>query len=194
MRIYEIFRKTNETYICAQINLDGLGLYKININILFLKHMLEQLIINSCINCNIISTGDISIDYHHTVEDLGVVMGQMFKFSIGNKKGISRYGYSYVPLDESLSRVIIDFCGRSYLKYNLIYSRLYIGNFDIDLFYDFFLAFSNNSHITLHIDNLYGENIHHKIETIFKSLGSSIKIAIKLNNFLIINSTKGILF
>lgn len=192
MRIYEYFRKTKETYICIKINLDGKGLYIINIINFFFKHMLVNFLLNSSFNLYILSISDTYIDFHHFLEDLGIILGISLRFSSLNKYNINRYGFSYVPLDESLSRVVIDYCGRSYLKYDIFSKKIYLGDLDIDLFYDFFLSFCLNSGITIHIINLYGCNIHHKIESIFKSFGISLKYA--LNFKLGINSTKGLLF
>lgn len=191
MKIYEIFRKTRETYICLQINLSGNSTYVINFYLYFLKHMLEQFILNSSIDLNIILISDLYIDSHHLIEDLGISIGLVINYSLINKININRYGFSYIPLDESLSRVILDFSGRSYLKYDLFFFKSYLGFLDIDLFYDFFLSLINNSFITLHIINLYGSNIHHKIETVFKSFGVSFKSALIFK--IGFNSTKGFL-
>lgn len=191
MKIYEIFRKTKETYICLQVNLSGNSNFIINIYLYFLKHMLEQFIINSFINLNIILISDLYIDSHHLIEDLGIILGISINFSLLNKNNINRYGFSYVPLDESLSRVVLDFCGRSYLKYDIFLYKSYLGFFDVDLFYDFFFSFSYNSLINFHIINLYGYNTHHKIESIFKSLGISFKNALTFK--MGFNSSKGFL-
>ncbi|ASS47013.1 Imidazoleglycerol-phosphate dehydratase [Candidatus Nasuia deltocephalinicola] len=192
MRIYEIFRKTKETYICIKINLDGSCLFNINIINFFLKHMLNHFVINSSFDLYILSSSDTYIDLHHFMEDIGIILGICIKYSVFNKNNINRYGFSYVPLDESLSRVVLDFSGRSYLKYDLFSNKIYLGNLEIDLFYDFFLSFSLNSGITLHIINLYGYNIHHKIESIFKSFGISLKNSLIFKIGL--NSSKGYLF
>jgi len=193
-RIYEIFRKTKESYICCKINLDGTGIYKnsININLFFLKHMIEQIILNSCINFFIISIGDIFLDTHHLVEDIGIITGKVFKFSLINKNNINRYSFIYLPLDETLTRVVIDISGRCYLKFNIFFNKIYINNFDIDLFYDFLISFVTNFNINLHINNIYGENIHHKIESIFKALGKCLKYSLleKYNK----NSSKGFIY
>lgn len=191
MKIYEIFRKTKETYICLQINLDGNSYFIINFYLYFLKHMLEQFILNSGINLNIILISDLYIDSHHLIEDLGISLGLAINLSLINKNNINRYGFSYIPLDESLSRVVLDFCGRSYLKYDLFFFKSYLGFLDTELFYDFFFSLTNNSFITIHVINLYGYNIHHKIESIFKSLGVSFKNALIFK--LGLNSTKGFL-
>ncbi|XXS36677.1 MAG: imidazoleglycerol-phosphate dehydratase [Candidatus Nasuia deltocephalinicola] len=194
---YEIFRKTHETYICSQMCF-GEGVKSltnnININILYLKHMIEQMSLNCILKLNINLIGDINIDYHHSVEDVGILLGKLFKYFINKNKKIyiNRYGFYYVPLDDSLSRVVLDFSGRSYLSYNVFYYNLYIKNFNVNLFYDFFLSFSSNSNINLYIDNLIGFNTHHIFESIFKSLGRSLKKALNLKGFL--NSSKKIIF
>lgn len=194
--IYEYFRKTKETYISSHYFFKNINNIKNNINIdlLYLRHMIDQISINSLIKININFIGDIKLDYHHSVEDIGITMGKVFKYFINiyYKNMLNRYGFYYVPLDDSLSRTVIDISGRSYLSYNLFYYNLYINNFNINLFYDFFLSFSNNSNITLYIDNLIGFNIHHIFESIFKSFGRSIKIALSLKKNK--NTTKGIIF
>lgn len=192
MKIYEIFRKTKETYICLQINLHGNGFCIINFYLYFLKHMLEQFILNSFINLNIILISDLFVDSHHLIEDLGISIGLIINFSLINKNNINRYGFSYIPLDESLSRVVLDFSGRSYLKYDLFFLKSYLGFLSIDLFYDFFFSLVSNSFITIHIINLYGFNIHHKIESVFKSFGFSFRNALIFK--LGFNSTKGFLY
>ncbi|AGS33161.1 imidazoleglycerol-phosphate dehydratase [Candidatus Nasuia deltocephalinicola str. NAS-ALF] len=194
--IYEYFRKTKETYISLQYffkNIDNIK-NNINIDLLYLRHMIDQISINSLIKINMNFIGDIKLDYHHSVEDIGIIMGKLFKYFINiyYKNRINRYGFYYVPLDDSLSRTVIDISGRSYLSYNLFYYNLYISNFNINLFYDFFLSLSNNSNITLYIDNLVGFNIHHIFESIFKSFGRSMKIALSLKKNK--NTTKGIIF
>ncbi|BEH03964.1 imidazoleglycerol-phosphate dehydratase [Candidatus Nasuia deltocephalinicola] len=197
MYLYEFFRKTLETYICSQIYLNYEIILKkniINIDISYLKHMIDQFLLNSWINLNLNSIGDLEIDYHHMVEDLGISIGKIFNFFLPKNKKfyLNRYGSSYVPLDESLSRVVLDICGRSYLSYNVFYYNMYIKNFNINLFYDFFLSFTNNSLITIYIDNIIGFNIHHIFETIFKSFGLSLRISLKLNRN--INTSKKIIF
>lgn len=192
--LYEYFRKTYETYICSQYLYENFKFFNfININIFYLKHMIEQIALNSKINININYIGDLKIDYHHSVEDLGIVMGRLFKYFIKydlmNK--LNRYSFSYVPLDESLSRTVIDISGRSYLSYNLFYYNLYIKNFNINLFYDFFLSFTNNSNITIYIDNIIGFNIHHIFESIFKSFGKTIKGSLLISDN--INTSKGVI-
>ncbi len=194
--IYEIFRKTNETFICCQLNFKNIKNNKnfININLYYLKHLLDHFSVNSQINLNVNLLGDEHIDEHHNVEDLGIIIGKILKYFIPvkYKNYINRYGFYYIPLDESLSRVVIDISGRSYLSYNVYYNNFYIKNFNINLIYDFFLSFSNNSYITIYIDNLIGYNIHHIFETIFKALGKSFKKGLTLNYN--INSTKKLLF
>lgn len=195
--IYEFFRKTYETYSCVQINFKNKKYVKnnINIDIYYFKHMLEQIFINSHINININCIGDIKIEYHHTVEDVGILLGKVLKYFIPFEKKIyiNRYGFYYIPLDDSLSRTVLDICGRSYLNYNVFYYNLYIKNFNVNLFYDFFLALTNNSNITLYIDNIVGFNTHHIFETIFKSFGKSLKKALKFNDLLFLNSSKGLI-
>jgi len=192
-RIYEIFRKTKETYICCKVNLDGLGFNKLYINIFFFKHMLEQFVINSLTNLYLLCIGDIFLDTHHILEDLGIILGKIFYFSLYNKNIINRYAFFYLPLDESLTRIVLDICGRSYLKLNIFYNKIYINNFDVDVIYDFLISFVFNFKICLHISNIYGYNIHHKIESIFKSLGKCLKISL-FNNYNLKNSSKGFLF
>ncbi len=194
--IYEIFRKTNETFIFCQINFKNLKNKKsfINIDSSYLKHLLDHFSINSQININLNLLGDKNIDEHHTVEDLGIIIGKTLKYfiPIKQKNYINRYGFYYVPLDESLSRIVLDISGRPYLSYNVYYNNFYIKNFNVNLIYDFFLAFSNNFCITIYIDNLIGYNAHHIFETIFKSLGKSLKNSLIINDN--INSTKKLLF
>ncbi|WP_259286251.1 imidazoleglycerol-phosphate dehydratase [Candidatus Nasuia deltocephalinicola] len=194
--IYEIFRKTNETFICCQINFRNKKNNKnfININSYYFKHLLDHFSINSEINLNINLLGDLYIDEHHIIEDLGITLGRCVKYFIPLKfkNYINRYGFYYIPLDESLSRVVTDFSGRSYLSYNIYYNNFYIKNFNVNLIYDFFLSFSNNSFITIYIDNIIGYNTHHIFETVFKAFGKSLKESLILNNN--INSTKKLLF
>ncbi len=197
MRITEISRKTKETNVYLKLNLDGTGICDSNTGIPFLDHMLEQVALHGLINLSIAASGDLEIDLHHTVEDVGISFGKALKELTKEKKGLNRYGYSYVPLDESLSRVVIDLSGRPNLQYHAFFSCPHIGNFSIELIREFFQGLVNHADITLHIDNLRGFNAHHQCETIFKSFGRSLKMAVKFdtnsqrNNLL--PSTKGIL-
>ncbi|WP_339045030.1 imidazoleglycerol-phosphate dehydratase HisB [Candidatus Zinderia endosymbiont of Aphrophora alni] len=193
LRTAKYFHKTRETEIYIKINLDGIGKTNLNTSIPFLDHMINQISCHGLIDLNIKAFGDLNVDYHHLVEDIGITFGKVFKKAIGKKKGISRYGFSYIPLDESLSRVVIDISGRSYLNYNVSFLNSYIGFFCLDLIVEFFIAFVNNAKITLHIDNLKGVNSHHQCESIFKAFGHALKMAISFNKRIcgIIPSTKG---
>ena len=171
-------RNTLETQITVQINLDGQGKSHFDTGVPFLEHMMEQVSRHGVIDLDIRSNGDLHIDDHHTVEDIGITLGQAFKQALGDKKGIYRYGHAYVPLDESLSRVVIDFSGRPGLFYHIDFPRAQVGGFDVDLFREFFQGFTNHAMLTLHIDNLRGDNAHHIIETVFKAFGRAIRMAI----------------
>ena len=188
-----ISRKTHETQIEVSIDLDGKGTSKLNSGIGFLDHMLDQIARHGMIDLTVEAKGDLHIDAHHTVEDIGIVMGQAFNKAIGDKKGIKRYGYAYVPLDEALSRVVLDISGRPGLEFNVEFKRAAIGEFDVDLVHEFFQGFVNHANITMHIDNLKGDNSHHQAETIFKAFGRALRMAIDLDpNLLgITPSTKG---
>lgn len=194
-RIAKIIRNTNETQIQVEINLDGTGKHKFKTDIPFFDHMLEQIARHSLIDLNVQAVGDLYIDAHHTVEDIGITLGQAFFKAIDNKKGIYRYGHAYVPLDEALSRVVIDLSGRPNLEYHVSFTRSIIGTFDVDLISEFFYGFINHAYITLHIDTLRGNNTHHQCETIFKAFGRALRMAIErdLRGIEIIPSTKGIL-
>ena len=163
----EVSRDTLETQITCQVNLDGTGRAEFDTGVPFLEHMLEQVSRHGLVDLKIIAKGDLHIDAHHTVEDVGITLGQAFAQALGDKKGIRRYGHAYVPLDEALSRVVIDFSGRPGLEMQVDFTRAMVGNFDVDLFYEFFQGFVNHAQVTLHIDNLRGRNTHHQIETIF---------------------------
>ncbi len=186
-------RNTLETQIKIKINLEGTGKTKFLTGVPFLDHMLDQVARHGLIDMDIEATGDLEIDAHHTVEDIGITLGQAFAKALGDKKGIVRYGHAYVPLDEALSRVVIDFSGRSGLYYEVDYPRGMIGSFDVDLFREFFQGFVNHAGISLHIDNLKGRNAHHIAETIFKALGRAIRMAITADPRMagIMPSTKG---
>jgi len=192
-RIAEVERNTLETQITCKINLDGTGKSSFLTGVPFLDHMLDQIARHGLIDMDIIAKGDLEIDSHHTVEDIGITLGQAFAKALSDKKGIYRYGHSYVPLDEALSRVIIDFSGRPGLFYEVKYPKAMIGNFDVDLFREFFQGFVNHAGVTLHIDNLKGVNAHHVAETIFKAFGRAIRMAITADVRMegIMPSTKG---
>ena len=177
MRTAEIDRNTLETQISVSVNLDGSGERKFQTGLPFLDHMLDQVARHGLLDITIKADGDLEIDAHHTVEDIGITLGQAVNEAIGDKKGIRRYGHAYVPLDEALSRVVIDFSGRPGLVYNVVFARQMVGDFDVDLFHEFFQGFVNHAKVTLHIDNFKGENAHHQIETIFKAFGRAIRMA-----------------
>lgn len=192
-RIAEVVRNTNETQIRVAINLDGTGQQKLNTGVPFLDHMLDQIARHGLIDLDIEAKGDLHIDAHHTVEDVGITLGQAFAKAIGDKKGIRRYGHAYVPLDEALSRVVIDFSGRPGLEMHIPFTRSMIGTFDVDLTSEFFHGFVNHAQVTLHIDNLRGMNAHHQCETVFKAFGRALRMAIELDarSAGMIPSTKG---
>jgi imidazoleglycerol-phosphate dehydratase len=187
-------RNTNETRIKVSINLDGSGKFKIQSGLPFLEHMLEQVARHGLIDMDIVADGDLQIDAHHTVEDLGITLGQAVDKAL-SKTGIRRYGHAYVPLDEALSRVVIDFSGRPGLEYNIPFKRSTVGDFDVDLFFEFFQGFVNHAKVSLHIDNLRGNNAHHQIETVFKAFGRAVRMAIELDPRMqgTVPSTKGTL-
>lgn len=195
MRTAEVSRNTQETKIRVAINLDGTGKQNIDTGVPFLDHMLDQIARHGLIDLDIHCDGDTYIDDHHSVEDVGITLGQAFAKAVGDKKGIVRYGHSYVPLDESLSRVVIDFSGRPGLYYNIPFSRALIGRFDVDLFQEFFQGFVNHAAVTLHIDNLKGINSHHQAETVFKAFGRALRMALAEDPRMagVIPSTKGVL-
>lgn len=194
-RTAEIERNTLETQIKININLDGNGKASFATGVPFLDHMLDQIARHGLIDMDIQARGDLHIDAHHTVEDIGIALGQAVAKAVGDKKGIYRYGHAYVPLDEALSRVVIDFSGRPGLFYNVTFTRGMIGSFDVDLFHEFFQGFVNHAQVTLHIDNLKGDNAHHIAETIFKALGRAMRMAITADERMagIMPSTKGTL-
>ncbi|MGO0305185.1 imidazoleglycerol-phosphate dehydratase HisB [Endozoicomonas acroporae] len=174
-------RNTLETQIRVAINLDGTGKASFDTGVPFLDHMMDQIARHGLIDLDIKAVGDNDIDDHHTVEDIGITLGQAFARAIGDKKGLYRYGHAYVPLDEALSRVVIDFSGRPGLEFNVEFTRAMIGCFDVDLFYEFFQGFVNHAGVTLHIDNLRGRNAHHQIETVFKAFGRALRMAVALD-------------
>ena len=192
-RTATVTRNTLETQISVSVNLDGTGQSKFDTGIPFLEHMLEQIPRHGLVDLEITAKGDLHIDDHHTVEDIGITLGQAFAKALGDKKGIQRYGHAYVPLDEALSRVVIDFSGRPGIEYRVDFPRAKIGSFDVDLFHEFFQGFINHALATLHIDNLHGKNAHHIAETIFKAFGRAIRLAMSADERMagVIPSTKG---
>ncbi|MFC0252381.1 MULTISPECIES: imidazoleglycerol-phosphate dehydratase HisB [Massilia] len=192
-RTAEITRNTNETQIRVAINLDGTGRQKLNTGVPFLDHMLDQIARHGMIDLEVDAVGDLHIDAHHTVEDTGITLGMAVAKAVGDKKGMVRYGHSYVPLDEALSRVVIDFSGRPGLEMHIPWTRAMIGTFDVDLTGEFFRGFVNHAGVTLHIDNLRGVNAHHQCETVFKAFGRALRMATALDERAagIIPSTKG---
>lgn len=193
MRIAEVNRNTLETQIQVVINLDGSGKSSFDTGLPFLEHMMDQIARHGLIDMDVRANGDLQIDAHHTVEDLGITLGQAVKQALGDKKGIRRYGHAYVPLDEALSRVVIDLSGRPGLSYDVNFQRPLVGNFDVDLFHEFFQGFVNHALVTLHIDNLKGDNAHHQIETVFKAFGRALRYALELDSRMVgeLPSTKG---
>jgi len=180
-RTAAVVRNTNETQIRVALNLDGTGLQKLNTGVPFLDHMLDQIARHGLIDLNIEAKGDLHIDAHHTVEDVGITLGQAVAQAIGDKKGIRRYGHAYVPLDEALSRVVIDFSGRPGLEFHVPFTRSTIGTFDVDLTREFFQGFVNHALVSLHVDNLRGANAHHQCETVFKAFGRALRMAAELD-------------
>ena len=181
-RIASIERKTKETNINAELNVDGTGSTSLETGLPFLEHMLEQVAKHGMLDLVIKAEGDLQIDAHHTVEDIGIVLGQVIEKALGDKKGIVRFGLAYIPLDEALSRVVLDFSGRPGLEYNVKYPRSRVGEFDVDLLQEFFQGFVNHAKVTLHIDNLKGGNSHHIAETIFKGFGKALKMAVAIDS------------
>ena len=179
MRSAEVTRNTKETQIRVRLNLDGNGVAKLTTGIPFLEHMLDQVARHGMVDLDIDAKGDLHIDAHHTVEDIGITFGQAFVKAIGDKSGVRRFGHAYVPLDEALSRVVIDFSGRPCLSYNVKFTRALIGEFDADLVHEFFQGFVNHAQVTLHIDNLRGDNAHHQCETMFKAFARALRMAVE---------------
>ncbi|MGB4946778.1 MAG: imidazoleglycerol-phosphate dehydratase HisB [Candidatus Competibacter denitrificans] len=191
-RIATVQRDTLETRIQVQVNLDGAGNAKLASGLPFLDHMLDQIARHGLIDLEIEAQGDLHIDAHHTVEDIGITLGQAVKQALGDKRGIRRYGHAYVPLDEALSRVVLDCSGRPGLEYAVEFPRARIGDFDVDLFREFFQGFVNHALVTLHIDNLRGRNAHHIVETVFKAFGRALRMAVEADPRAVgIPSTKG---
>ncbi len=193
MRQAQITRNTLETQISVNVNLDGTGRSSLATGIGFFDHMLDQVARHGMFDLEIKATGDLHIDAHHTVEDVGISLGQAVARAVGDKKGLRRYGHAYVPLDEALSRVVIDLSGRPGLDFNIKFSRALIGEFDVDLIHEFFQGFVNHANATVHIDNLKGENAHHQAETAFKAFGRALRMAVELDPRMegILPSTKG---
>lgn len=193
MRIAEVNRNTLETQISVSINLDGTGASNFATGLAFLDHMLDQIARHGMMDISVEAKGDLHIDAHHTVEDIGITLGQAFAKAVGDKKGVRRYGHAYVPLDEALSRVVLDVSGRPGLEFGVEFTRARIGDFDVDLIHEFFQGFANHALVTLHIDNLRGDNAHHQAETIFKAFGRALRMAVELDPRMvgILPSTKG---
>jgi len=193
MRTSQVTRNTLETQVSVSLNLDGTGVAKLASGVPFLDHMLDQIARHGLVDLDISAKGDLHIDAHHTVEDIGITLGQAFAKAVGDKKGIRRYGHAYVPLDEALSRVVIDLSGRPGLVFGVEFSRGTIGEFDVDLVSEFFQGFVNHAGVTLHIDNLRGKNSHHQVETIFKAFGRALRMAVEVDSRLggAMPSTKG---
>ncbi|MDH3609579.1 MAG: imidazoleglycerol-phosphate dehydratase HisB [Gammaproteobacteria bacterium] len=192
-RTASVERNTNETQISVQLNLDGTGQSSLKTGLPFFEHMIDQIARHGMLDLNIDAKGDLEIDAHHTVEDVGITLGQAFSQAIGDKKGVVRYGHAYVPLDEALSRVVIDFSGRPGLEFRVQFPRARVGDFDVDLTHEFFQGFVNHANVTLHIDSLSGVNSHHIAETIFKAFGRALRMAAAPDERMqgIIPSTKG---
>jgi len=174
----EVSRNTKETQITIAVNLDGRGAARMDIGLPFLEHMLEQVARHGLIDMTVEARGDLHIDAHHTVEDVGITLGQALAKAVGDKKGIRRYGHAYVPLDEALSRVVIDFSGRPGLEYHVDFPRARVGEFDVDLLHEFFQGFANHALVTLHVDCLRGKNAHHNAETVFKAFARALRMAV----------------
>jgi len=194
-RTAKVSRDTLETQITVSVNIDGTGQFKADTGVPFLEHMMEQISRHGLIDLDIHANGDTHIDDHHTVEDIGITLGQAFKEAVGDRKGIMRYGHAYCPLDEALSRVVIDFSGRPGLDFKCDFTRGNIGRFDTQLFWEFFQGFVNHAGVTLHIDNIKGFNAHHQAETIFKAFGRSLRYALEIDARAadVMPSTKGCL-
>jgi len=192
-RTAEVARNTSETEISVKLNLDGTGKCSFDTGVPFLEHMMDQIGRHGLIDLEVTCKGDLHIDDHHTTEDIGITIGQAFAEALGDKAGIRRYGHAYVPLDEALSRVVVDFSGRPTVMHSVDYRRARIGGFDVDLFDEFFHGFVNHARVTLHIDNIRGKNAHHIAETIFKAFGRSLRMALEYDERSagVIPSTKG---
>ncbi len=195
MRSAQVIRNTLETQISVKLNLDGNGTSRFDTGLPFLEHMLDQVARHGMIDLEIAAKGDLHIDAHHTVEDIGITLGQAFNQAIGDKKGLRRYGHAYVPLDEALSRVVLDISGRPGLVFNVDFVRSNVGEFEVDLLREFFQGFVNHALVTLHVDNLAGGNAHHQAETVFKAFGRALRMALESDPRMagILPSTKGAL-
>ncbi|MEW5904752.1 MAG: imidazoleglycerol-phosphate dehydratase HisB [Pseudomonadota bacterium] len=195
MRSAKVTRNTLETQITVAVNLDGTGKARMATGLPFLEHMLDQVARHGLIDLDIDAKGDLHIDAHHTVEDIGITLGQAFAQAVGDKKGVRRYGHAYVPLDEALSRVVLDLSGRPGLVFNVDFVRANVGEFEVDLIHEFFQGFVNHALVTLHIDNLAGENAHHQAETVFKAFGRALRMALEPDPRMagVMPSTKGTL-
>ena len=193
MRQAQVTRNTLETQITVKLDLDGAGKTVLSTGIGFFDHMLDQVARHAVLDLEIVAQGDLHIDAHHTVEDVGITLGQAFARAVGDKKGLRRYGHAYVPLDEALSRVVVDLSGRPGLEYNVKFTRALIGEFDVDLIHEFFQGFVNHAQVTLHVDNLKGNNAHHQAETAFKAFGRALRMAVEPDPRMagILASTKG---
>jgi len=194
-RSAKVTRNTKETQITVSVNLDGNGEARLETGLPFLEHMLDQVARHGLIDIEIVAKGDLHIDAHHTVEDVGIAFGQAFAKAVGDKQGIRRYGHAYVPLDEALSRVVVDLSGRPGLEYRVEYPRARVGEFDIDLIHEFFQGFVNHALVTLHVDALSGKNAHHIAETVFKAFGRALRMALEADPRMagVVPSTKGTL-
>jgi imidazoleglycerol-phosphate dehydratase len=194
-RSANVTRKTKETQITVNVNLDGSGATRFETGIPFLEHMLDQIARHGLIDLDIVAKGDLHIDAHHTVEDIGIVLGQAVNQALGDKKGLTRFGHAYAPLDEALSRVVIDLSGRPGLEFHVPFTRAMIGAFDVDLTHEFFQGFVNHAQVTLHVDNLRGQNAHHQAETVFKAFARAFRMAVTPDPRAagIVPSTKGAL-
>lgn len=192
-RTASVQRDTLETQISVTIDLDGTGKADFDIGVPFLEHMLDQVARHGLVDMKIVAKGDLHIDAHHTVEDIGITLGQAFSQAVGDKKGLRRYGHAYVPLDEALSRVVIDFSGRPGLEFDVDFPRATIGEFDVDLFHEFFQGFVNHANVTLHVDSLKGRNAHHIAETVYKAFGRAVRMALEADPRMtgVMPSTKG---
>ena len=195
MRSAQVTRNTNETQISISLNLDGTGKAALETGVPFLDHMLDQIARHGLIDLDIKAKGDLHIDAHHTVEDIGISLGQAVAKAAGDKKGLRRFGHAYVPLDEALSRVVVDFSGRPGLEFHVNFTRPLIGEFDVDLVHEFFQGFVNHAFVTLHIDNIRGDNAHHQCETIFKAFARALRMALEADPRTggVVPSTKGML-
>jgi imidazoleglycerol-phosphate dehydratase len=195
MRSAQVTRNTLETQITIKLDLDGSGKAKFDTGLPFLEHMLDQVARHGMIDLDVFAKGDLQIDAHHTVEDIGIALGQAFNQALEDKKGLRRYGHAYVPLDEALSRVVLDISGRPGLVFNVEFVRSNIGDFDVDLLHEFFQGFVNHALVTLHVDNMAGKNAHHQAETVFKAFGRALRMALEADSGMagMVPSTKGTL-